>query len=511
MIADLMEAANGMEPATDQFTMVELIVCCSTLPYVLFFAGLILPVFSSKIAAFICKEAPDLSKADQDTPKLAEAKASAAAPMLAEAKVAATMAAPAPSPGSEEAAQSAPDTGAPAATPPPKLWRIGDNFYDLTEFIPKHPGGALVLEQAAGTEISALFHSHHLTEKPEKVLAQYRVQDVPPEAASAIPPCDYSFEEDGFFRTLKRRVIAMNLSRPTKVTAGYELKAWATMAAFLATWACICFLPMTRMLCAVATFNMILRAMVLGFAHEAIHGRLQNWLTFELLDMMVLFPSKHWHHDHVIGHHPHTKRYEHDPDEILGLFRLCRSTPWMQHHVIQAPLQLITIFASPFVFFEKHILTTQCPLRGAFYLVTLHFLPLLTRASLREALLLMFLSVGMGNAFIVFSFHLSHINENNADHADFKVGGDWGAHQISVSSNFRSSLTNLWHLTGMLDLQIEHHLFPSLSYLNQQRIKPVVQETAKEFNLPYYEFPTAFHGISAHCYTMHKNGWRPKV
>ena len=32
----------------------------------------------------------------------------------------------------------------------------------------------------------------------------------------------------------------------------------------------------------------------------------------------------------------------------------------------------------------------------------------------------------------------------------------------------------------MLELQIEHHLFPAFSYANQLRIKPIVEQTAKD-------------------------------
>ena len=57
----------------------------------------------------------------------------------------------------------------------------------------------------------------------------------------------------------------------------------------------------------------------------------------------------------------------------------------------------------------------------------------------------------------------------------------------------------------MLELQIEHHLFPSLSYANQIRIKPLVEATCKEFGLPYYEYSSALTGICGHLWHMHLN------
>ena len=87
---------------------------------------------------------------------------------------------------------------------PKGLWRLDDQFYDLTEFVRHHPGGELAISQSEGTEISALFHSHHMRAIPESLLAKYRVQ-VEPATAARIPPCDYSFHEKGFFQTCKRR------------------------------------------------------------------------------------------------------------------------------------------------------------------------------------------------------------------------------------------------------------------------------------------------------------------
>ena len=59
------------------------------------------------------------------------------------------------------------------------------------------------------------------------------------------------------------------------------------------------------------------------------------WLSWEIFDMMMLFPSMEWHKEHVLQHHPHTKRFGEDPDEILDPFRLCASTPWTPVHLFQ--------------------------------------------------------------------------------------------------------------------------------------------------------------------------------
>ena len=55
------------------------------------------------------------------------------------------------------------------------LWKVHGKYYDLTKFIPRHPGGQRVLRQTVGKDISALVESHHLTEKPFLVMKKYLV------------------------------------------------------------------------------------------------------------------------------------------------------------------------------------------------------------------------------------------------------------------------------------------------------------------------------------------------
>lgn len=81
------------------------------------------------------------------------------------------------------------------------LWRIHDNLYDLTDFVTQHPGGPLWLQQTKGTDITEAFETHHIRGVPPDLLEKYKVR-------KAARPRNYTLtlNENGFYRTLKRRI-----------------------------------------------------------------------------------------------------------------------------------------------------------------------------------------------------------------------------------------------------------------------------------------------------------------
>merc|ERR1712151_916460 len=106
-----------------------------------------------------------------------------------------------------------------------------------------------------------------------------------------------------------------------------------------------------------------------------------------------------------------------------------------------------------------------------------------------------FVVVGLGNALTLCAFHISHINFETDVH-EFQEGMDWGEHQLRISVNWESSE---WSLSGMLEHQIEHHLFPSLPYDVQRHVlRPLVKETAADFGIPYHEHASAILGLIRH-------------
>eukprot|EP00801_Mesodinium_rubrum_P003938 Mrub_03939.p1 GENE.Mrub_03939~~Mrub_03939.p1 ORF type:complete len:431 (+),score=35.68 Mrub_03939:66-1295(+) len=378
---------------------------------------------------------------------------------------------------------------------------IDGHYYDLSSF--DHPGGNLIINQSRGEDVTAAFYSHHFTDTSIKVLNNYYID--PENISGAISQTNYSFEPNGFYMTLKNRVLnhlggagKKGIRKPPTIM--YTLWVYSVILLYILSWVYNCTHPLywpSLACCAIS------RMVLTGIGHEAIHGRLQHQLWY-LFDAMLLFPSDFWHYEHCLAHHPHCKRYDLDPDETLLILRmnhLTQYSPWL--HPLQLVLQLVaSFFVGIAMYIEHHVICNKDLLMATFTIFITQFVCVFTHPmGYVDGLWVHFYVVCLSNALTLHAFHLSHINyENSAVKYEYRDGVDWGEHQVRTTSNWKA-----WQwlsVTGMLELQIEHHLFPSLTYAQQNDISGIVKQTAAEFGLPYHEYPSMFHGIFGHLYFM---------
>lgn len=60
---------------------------------------------------------------------------------------------------------------------------------------------------------------------------------------------------------------------------------------------------------------------------------------------------------------------------------------------------------------------------------------------------------------------------------------DWGVQQLLTSANWGGVIGNFF--TGGLNLQIEHHLFPAISFMHYPAIAKIVEDEATKRGLQY--------------------------
>ncbi|MGZ3885039.1 MAG: fatty acid desaturase family protein [Bacteroidia bacterium] len=93
----------------------------------------------------------------------------------------------------------------------------------------------------------------------------------------------------------------------------------------------------------------------------------------------------------------------------------------------------------------------------------------------------------------------------------FQMEDDWAAHQLKTTANFAPKSFLFSWFVGGLNFQIEHHLFPNICHVHYKKIAPIIRETAKEFNLPYYSEPTFLSAIISHAKLLYTLGKAPAM
>lgn len=104
------------------------------------------------------------------------------------------------------------------------LWRINNTLYDLSDFVAKHPGGSDWIRMTKGHDITEAFITHHIvTEKLEPILQKYRVKET-----TRPRNVKLTFNEDGFYMTLRRKVAAKlpEIKKCTKIHSNVSTE-WA--------------------------------------------------------------------------------------------------------------------------------------------------------------------------------------------------------------------------------------------------------------------------------------------
>jgi linoleoyl-CoA desaturase len=85
---------------------------------------------------------------------------------------------------------------------------------------------------------------------------------------------------------------------------------------------------------------------------------------------------------------------------------------------------------------------------------------------------------------------------------DGNIENEWAIHQLYTTANFaRNSKVLSWFIGG-LNFQIEHHLFPNINHIHYKPISLIVEQTAREFGLPYNNKATFGQAFISHVRTL---------
>lgn len=87
-----------------------------------------------------------------------------------------------------------------------------------------------------------------------------------------------------------------------------------------------------------------------------------------------------------------------------------------------------------------------------------------------------------------------------------QIENHWAEHQMRTTMNFANADPLFTWLVGGLNFQVEHHLFPTICHIHYPKISKIVEQTAKEFKVPYLSRKTFVGALWSHETLLWKLG-----
>ena len=273
-----------------------------------------------------------------------------------------------------------------------------------------------------------------------------------------------------------------------------------------------------------AALSLALAASAIGFCvfHDANHGTLFRRPTGNLwvarLCSVLLGPSRHfWVHKHQGMHHRQPNVFGWDDDlEPRGLLRLSPARAWEARFRRQELKALLyySLNTLEWLFWKDFL----CLARGRLN----QWHPVTLNKQDRNELLVckgLYLALFVAPSFLVLPilwstaafilfhvvlswvlaivFQVAHLTPG-MEFGGVRSGDDWAMHQIRTTANFAIGSRVATWLTGGLNHQIEHHLFPKVAHTHYPRLRPIVSATAQRHGLPCHDLGSFRSAIKQH-------------
>ena len=341
---------------------------------------------------------------------------------------------------------------------------------------------------------------------------------------------------DGFQRALRQRVEALidagGLRR--RDCPRMYLKIGVILAGFALSYCLLVFVAQTWWQALPLGLVLALTITGIGFdiqhdgGHKAVSDRAWvNKLMAMSLDL-VGGSSYVWRWKHVVFHHMYANIHGYDTDIDLGVFgRLCPAQPsraiyrWQQWYL----WPLYGVMTMKWHFYDDYrdvvlgrMGANHFPrprgwdlvefIGGKLVFMTLAFgIPLLFHPWWAVLLGYVLVSWVVGLLLSVV-FQLAHaVEEAHFPQADGnRIATPWAAHQAGATVDFARSSGLVSWMVGGLNFQIEHHLFPTLCHVNYPAIAGVVEQTCKDFGVPYASNPGFFAAAASHFRWLRRMG-----
>ncbi len=320
-----------------------------------------------------------------------------------------------------------------------------------------------------------------------------------------------------FVQTLRKRVHDYfkhnNIS--TKANTAMVFKTFIMLSLYIVPYVLLLSIPMHLWVATALTVLMGIgvAGVGMGVMHDACHGSYspKQWVNKLLSGTLYLLGSNilNWKIQHNVLHHTYTNISGLDEDiDSKGPIRLSENKPLKWFHRFQfiyafvfyglMTLTMLTNDFSRLFNYNKSGLVkgqnkklsseyTKMVFRKIIYLVVIIGLPMwLTDYTWVQILIGFFIMHWVASIILSFVFQMAHVVEGAEQPVPgHNIESDWLVHQLHTTSDFARNNKLIGWYVGGLNFQIEHHLFAKICHIHYPEIAPIVEQTAKEFGMPY--------------------------
>lgn len=398
------------------------------------------------------------------------------------------------------------------------------HVFDITEFMEKHPGGPMI-RLAAGRDAECLIESYHpLTSivKVESALftrARYVgwLQSATDDGAEkrisqgGAVATMHKRPDDSFFLDVRARVDAFITKELRSSRYAYDTLG---LVESVITFMVYCYAvyqvgvhgswPWTIALGFLTGRMGFLMHMGnhCGISRDSRVNRLVG-LFHNLIGSDALI----WGYEHQVAHHVEPNEYKRDNDCEIGAPTVrmhpdIPHTPVMRFQHILIPIAMTVGLFKWYVgdfghFVEKQVGNVRMAIDHRDWKVllgskaqwfALHVLLPLYFVGFGRAMAQLFVFMALGGHYLENIFIVNHIQNGLVP----PPGAHWASKQVLATANWQSGSMFWSWFSGGLNHQIEHHMFPSLSFYWYPRISAIVRQTCADHGLPYADYPSFF-------------------
>jgi len=418
---------------------------------------------------------------------------------------------------------------------------VRGKVYNVTDWIPKHPGGYDTIVLNGGRDATQMFEAYH----PIKIyqnLDKYYIGELVDCEYPAFPPMSQ------FYITLKKKIEDYFIER--NISPKYAPEMLLRSVLLVIAFFFFHYLSLTTTSFPVA----IIFASIVGFVaalisfmpvHEGSHASTtKSPLIWRLMGAVHDFVNGasfyNWCHQHFLGHHPFTNLTNEsksetdalDPDVVTNEPDVRRIKPYQKWHdhyrwqVIYAPMLYgllgIKFRISDFIILfitKKNGYIRVNPMNswhltmffvGKLFFLIYRFIVPAYYIGIIRTLGLFVVSDLITSYTLAFVFQVNHVIPQakwpQVDTKTNTVNMDWAEMQIVTTLDYAHGSWITTFLTGALNYQVIHHLFPYISQIHYPGIAPIVREHCKQHKIQFNYLPTFTQAFLAHIKHLSQMG-----